>query len=90
MAVVFESIIKSDGKDGWFIELKDTMDGRSFTCKDLDEYEIKIQELGEQYGGHIDEVKWLQEAGLHPSLIDEIRLSMASFQEKYKDQIEEK
>jgi hypothetical protein len=87
MAVVFESIIKSDSETGWCIELKDTMDGRSVICKDLDEYEIKIAEMGKRYAHQIDEVKWLQEANLHPSIIDEVRLAMSAFQEKYQEEL---
>jgi hypothetical protein len=87
MGVCFESIVKSDGKGSWCIELKDPVKEISFTCKNLEEYEEKIQELSEPYGGNIDEVKWLQESGLHPRLIDEVRFEMVKFQEKYKDQL---
>ncbi len=90
MGIVFESIVKSDGEGGWCIELKDPMREVILVCKDLEEYEKNIQELSQPYGGRIDEVKWLQEAGLHPSLIDEVRFEMVKFQEKYKDQLEEK
>lgn len=88
MPIIFESIVKSDKENGWFIQLRDTQDNRVLTCKDLVEYETKIQELAEPYGGHIDEVKWLQEANLHPSIIDAVRQEMQKFEEKYKDDIE--
>ena len=90
MGVVFESTVKSNGEGGWCIELKDVLLEKTVTCKDLVEYEEKIQEFGEEYGGHIDEVKWLQEEGLSPILLDEVRFAMMEYQEKYKDQISEK
>ena len=88
MKVIFESTIKANEEGGWYIELKDTIDGKVAICKDLDEYEKKIIEFGENYGNQIDEVKWGQEENLHPHLLDEVRLAMSKFQEKYKDQIE--
>ena len=89
MAVVFESIVKSDGEGGWCIDLLDTLDERKCTCKDLQEYEKKIQEFGQKYGGHIDEVRWSQEDDLPPAILDQVRLAMSEYQEKYKDEINE-
>jgi len=77
MAVVFEATIKPDGIGGWFIELKDTMDDRVEVCKDLDEFEEKIESMGAEYGGHIDEVRWNKSDDLPPHLLDEVRLAMA-------------
>lgn len=88
--VVFQSTIKSDGKGGWCIELLDTLDGRMAVCNNLAEYEVMIQHLGEQYGGHIDQVNWTQEEGISPVLVDQVRVAMMEYQEKYKDQIEDK
>jgi len=83
--VVFEALIRSDKTGGWFIELTDTTDGRMEVCKDLDEFEEKIEAMGDDYGGHIDEVRWLKEDDLHPAILDEIRVLMA----KKRDEIEE-
>jgi hypothetical protein len=86
MAVIFESTIKNDGLGGWYIELKDTTDGRVEICKDLTEYEEKIEELGADYGGHIDEVKWLADDDVTPIMLDELRLQMAAVREKIEEE----
>lgn len=80
MGVVFESVIKFSNDKEWFIELKDTVDGRVEVCKDLDEYAEKVEKLGEDYGGHIDEIKWSKDDNVPPFIMDEIRQGMAKFQ----------
>lgn len=84
--VVFEAIIRSDKVGGWFIELKDTIDGRVEICKDMDEFEEKIEAMGDDYGGHIDEVRWSKEDDLHPAILDEIRLIMAEKRAKIEEE----
>ena len=86
MAVIFEATIKNDTMGGWFIELKDTMDERIEVCKDLDEFEEKIEFLGADYGGHIDEVRWLKDDDLHPHVMDEIRIKMAEKRAKIEEE----
>jgi hypothetical protein len=85
MAVVFEATIKNDDMGGWFIELKDTVDGRVEVCKDLEEFEEKIELLGDDYGGHVDEVKWFKDDDLHPAAMDEIRIQMAEKRAKIEE-----
>ena len=86
MAVIFEAKIKEDGIGGWFIELKDTTDNRVETCVNLEEFEKKIEELGDDYGGHIDEVKWSSDENIHPKHIDEVRMLMAEYQKKLDEE----
>ncbi len=88
MAVVFEALVKNSKDGGWFIELKDTVDGRVVICKDLNEFEIKIQELGNDYGGRVDEVRWISDKNLTPENEQELRVGMMKYHEKYKDQLE--
>ena len=76
MAVIFEARIKMD-KLMWYIELQDMTDGRITNCIDLDEFSKKIQEFGDDYGGNIDEVKWLKDADVPEQAMDEIRAIMA-------------
>jgi hypothetical protein len=90
--VVFTSTIKLDDSDKWFIELKDITDAddiRTEVCFDLDEYESKIEELGADYGGHIDEVKWLKDENVPPFVLDEIRLKMAEQRAKIEEKLGE-
>jgi hypothetical protein len=81
MAVVFESTIKNDGIGGWYIELKDTTDNRVEICKDIKEYEEKIEKLGEDYGGRIDEVKWLKDDDVDDLIMNEVRIQMQEARE---------
>jgi len=87
--VVFEALVKNNENGSWFIELKDTVDGRVEVCSDLKAFEIKIQEMGDIYGGHIDEVKWLSHESLSPENMQEVRVAMMEYHEKYKDQLDE-
>lgn len=89
MDVVFEALVKNTDNDDWLIELKDTVDGRVEVCADLKEFEIKIQEMGEDYGGRIDEVKWLSDDNLSPQNMQKVRVAMMEYHEKYKDQLDE-
>lgn len=83
MSVIFESKIKlNPHANGWQIELKDTMDGRVIVCDDLEEYQKSIEELGMDYGGNIDEVKWSVAENVPPYFVDEVRLAMAKYQEE--------
>ena len=92
MAVVFKSTIKLDDSGKWFIELQDITDEddiRTEICFDLDEYETKIEELGADYGGHIDEVKWLKDENVPPVIVDEIRVKMAEQRAKIEEKLGE-
>jgi hypothetical protein len=87
MAVVFTSTIKIDDNGKWYIELKDEMDGRTEVCFDMDEFEKKIEELGADYGGHIDEVKWLKDENVPPFILDEIRSIMHERRSKLEEEM---
>lgn len=86
MGVVFTSTIKIDKMDQWYIELVDTVDGRSAICYSIDEYSKQVEDFGSDYGGHIDEVKWEKDDNVPPHAMDEIRADMA----KHQAEIEEK
>jgi len=86
MAVIFQATIKMNSKLEWYIELKDTVDGRVEVCKDIDEFSKKVEELGDDYGGHIDEVKWLKDENVPEQVMDELRVKMA----EHRTEIEEK
>jgi DNA-directed RNA polymerase specialized sigma54-like protein len=90
MRVIFEATVKNNESGGWTIELKDTVMQRVVICQDLNEFESKIQEMGEEYGGQIDEVKWISDKSLSPQNMQEVRVSMIEFHEKYKDELDKK
>ena len=82
MSVIFTSTIKMlDGSDEeWYIELKDMVDSRVINCKNLEEYEQKIEELGQDYGGNIDAVNWYKDANVAEYVMDDVRLQMSKFE----------
>lgn len=88
MAVIFESTIKmTDGSnEDWYIELKDTVDGRVEICKDLNEYSKKVEELGADYGGNIDEVKWMKDENVPLPVMDNIRFEMSRLQKEIEEE----
>jgi len=89
MGVVFTSTIKIDETGKWFIEIEDATDEndvRKEVCFDLDEYEKKIEEMGAEYGGHLDEVKWLKDEDVPQVVIDEIRVKMAEQRAKIEEE----
>ena len=89
MGVVFTSTIKIDDTGKWYIEIEDAIDEddvRVEACFDLDEYEKKIEEMGAEYGGHIDEVKWLKDDNVPQVVIDELRVKMAEQRAKIEEE----
>ena len=86
MGVVFTATIKLDDNKKWFIELQDTTDGRSEICFDMDELEVNIEKLGNDYGGRIDEVKWLKDENVPVVVMDEIRAIMAEHRAKIEEE----
>lgn len=89
MSVIFESTIKmvEGSREDWYIELKDTVDGRVETCKDLSEYAKKVEELGADYGGNIDEVRWMKDENVPPFIMDTVRFEMSKLQKEIEDEI---
>jgi len=86
MAVIFEAKICVNEDDSWYVELKDIQDGRIMLCNTLEELEANIETLGEDYGGHIDEVKWLKEENVSEIMMDELRVQMAEHREKIENE----
>jgi len=83
MSVIFESKIKLNPEaNGWQIEIKDTVDGRTVVCNDLEEFQKSVEEMGADYGGNIDEVKWSVAENVPPYFVDEVRMAMAKYQEE--------
>lgn len=82
MGVIFKANIKVDDTLNWYIELTDTVDGRSHKCLDMEEFSQKVEDYGQDYGGNIDEVVWSKDANVSPQAMDEIRMLMAEQQEE--------
>ena len=88
MSVIFESTIKmvESSKEDWFIELKDTVDDRIEICADLAEYSKKVEELGSDYGGNIDEVRWMKDDNVPLPVMDSIRFEMSKLQKEIEEE----
>jgi hypothetical protein len=86
MGVVFEAKICVNEDDSWFIELKDTVVGTIMLSNTLEELETNIELMGEEYGGHIDEVKWLKEDNVSEIVMDELRVKMAEHRETIENE----
>jgi len=87
MAVKFISHVDQNELGEWFIKLTDTLEESSVICNDLDQYAIKIEELGGEYGGEI-EVEWTRSPLLTPANYQALQDGMAKMQEKYQDEID--
>ena len=87
-AVKFISSVEQDGLGSWYIKLTDTFDDVSVICKDLDEYKVKIEDMGAEYGNDI-EVVWERSKDLSPANIQDLQEKMAKLQEEYKNEIDE-
>lgn len=88
MSAIFESTIKMvDGsREDWYIELRDTLSGEAEICKDLVEYAKKIEELGANYGGNIDEVRWSKVENVGPHIMDIVRFEMSKLQREIEEE----
>ena len=88
MAVKFISYVDQNSDGKWFIKLTDTLGETSVICKDLEEYEKQIEQMGGEYGNEI-EVQWQKSDILSPSNYQDINEKMALIQQKYQKEVEE-
>ncbi len=80
MSVIVNSTIKSNPLGRWYIELNDTTkDNHMEICLDVNEYAIKIEEIGAEYGGDID-IVWSAEDNVTPEQINEVRMQMNAYE----------
>jgi hypothetical protein len=82
MAVIIESIIKSDPIGRWYIELIDTTvedEEKSEICLDINEYAQKIEDMGQEYGGDI-QVVWKAEENVTKEQINEVRMQINAYE----------
>ncbi len=84
MSVVFEARIKNRGESphDWFIELTDIISNKTEVCNNLEEFSKKIEELGAEYNGKIDEVKWSKDDNVTQDQYSDINAGMRKYQEE--------
>ena len=85
--VKFEAVLKNDGIGGWCIELTDTLEPKTVRCANLEIFSQEVSSLGEDYGNDI-EVVWSTDEDVKPEFMQELRIAMMEYQEKYKDEID--
>lgn len=80
MAGVIESIIRSNPLGRWYIELHDRLNPENRQiCLDINEYAIKIEQMGEEYGGEV-EVAWSADENVTPAQINEVRQEIMAYE----------
>jgi len=85
--VKFEAVLKNNGIGGWCIELTDTLEPTTVRCENLEDFSNKVQEMGAEYGNDI-EVVWSSEEDVSPAHMQELRVAMTEYQEKYQEEID--
>jgi len=87
MSAKFTANIEEDkNNNGWLIRLTDTLDNREATCKSLEEFKVKIEEFGDDYGGDV-EVAWSKDQDVTDIHFKEIHDGMSAYKE---DTVEDK
>jgi hypothetical protein len=81
------TIMLNEKKDSWCIKVCDPNRDKSFTCKDLDEFEKSVQDLSAHYPDVINELVWKSDPNLPPVMLDQVRFAMLEFEKKYHDLI---
>jgi hypothetical protein len=82
MSAQFTANIEEDTSDGrWLIRLTDTLDDRVAICKSIEEFKVKIEEFGDDYGGDV-EVLWNKDQDVTDENFKEIHNTMAQYKEE--------
>jgi len=80
MAVIIESVIKSNPVGRWYITLSDTTEEDSLeVCLDIYEYAEKVEKMGEEYGGDV-EIAWSSDDNVTPEQINEVRMQIMAYE----------
>jgi len=80
MSVLIQSTIKTNPLGRWYIELNDTTEENHMEiCLDINEYAIKIEAIGAEYGGDI-EVAWQSDDNVTQEQINEVRMEINAYE----------
>ena len=92
MAVLIESVIKSNPIGRWYIELFDTMKDDNpenrVICLDVFEYAEKVELIGAEYGGDV-EIAWSSDDNVTPTQINEVRQQMMAYEAEQQANLEQ-
>ena len=82
MAVIIQSIIKTNPMGRWYIELIDPNEEETadrMICLDIQEYAQKIETISEDYGNDM-EIAWESEENVTPIQINEVRQQIMAYE----------
>ncbi len=82
MAVIIQSIIKTNPMGRWYIELIDPSEEETadrMICLDIQEYAQKIETISEDYGNDM-EIAWESEENVTPIQINEVRQQIMAYE----------
>lgn len=90
MSVLIQSTIKTNPLGRWYIELNDTfIENHREICLSINEYALKIEAIGAEYGGDI-EVAWQSDENVTPQQIHEVRMEMNAYEaQREADEVED-
>jgi hypothetical protein len=83
MSAPFISKIEVNETSSWQIRIIDVLEKKEVVCYSIDEYALKIEEMGEDYGSDI-EVSWQRDENLSIKQFNEIEKQMKKYQEELK------
>ncbi len=75
--------------DGWFLEVINSITGKTFNCKTLEEMNEKIETLHGLYPDHELQVMWLPSHDASPDHVEEVRTLIDALQRKLDEDKEE-
>ncbi len=87
MSVKFTATQRQKDDKSWYIELTDTMENHTVKCEDLEQFSQNIEQMGAEYGNDI-EVVWSCDDDVSQEFMQELRVSMITYQEKYQDEVD--
>ena len=82
--------IKPNETDGsWFLEVINSITGKTFNCKTLEEMNENIETLHGLYPDHELQVMWLPSHDASPDHVEEVRALIGALQQRLNEEKEE-
>ena len=91
MAVIIQSIIKTNPMGRWYIELIDPNEEETadrMICLDIQEYAQKVETISEDYGNDM-EIAWESAEDVSPLQINEVRQQIMAYEAEVEAQKQE-
>ena len=85
MSGILEAKIMSNPMGRWYIEISDEAEDVKEYCLDFSEFESKIAQMGDKYGGDI-QVAWSSDENVTKEQINEVRMSMLEYEARIAEE----